>query len=65
MKKKIVYMLAFICCMSFFSAAKQAEKNYNKDTACEKKDCKHPLSKEPASENETDGPTLNFFPGIF
>lgn len=23
MKKKIIYMLAFICCLSFFSSAKQ------------------------------------------
>jgi len=29
MKQKIFYMLAIICCMSFFSAAKQNDSNCN------------------------------------
>jgi hypothetical protein len=33
MKRKVIYLVALICCMSFFSSAKQNGKN------CEKKHC--------------------------
>lgn len=64
MKKKIVYMLAFICCMSFFSAAKQARKNCNKISAYSMlQKCKKPLTKETQGGIGIDLSPLNFFLG--
>lgn len=55
MKQKIIYMLAIVCCMSFFSAAKQ------NDSKCNLRCCKTAIKTKPVNQAEQET-GFNFSP---
>jgi hypothetical protein len=57
MKKKIIYMLAVFCCLSFYSSAKQVDKNCTKKCCV----CKCGAKKTPAKAKKIAATSIRPF----